>query len=58
MTKTTTEKNIEQTLKRVPLGRIAKKQEIADLVLFLSSESSSYINGQVIRIDGGLNEGI
>lgn len=43
----------QEHLKRIPLGRFAKPQEIANLVCFLSSEASSYINGQVIVIDGG-----
>jgi 3-oxoacyl-[acyl-carrier protein] reductase len=55
---TTTEKNINETIKRISLSRIAKQQEIANLVLFLSSETSSYINGQIISIDGGLSEGL
>jgi len=58
MISTTSEKNINDTIKRISLSRIAKQEEIANLVLFLSSETSSYINGQIISIDGGLNEGI
>jgi NAD(P)-dependent dehydrogenase (short-subunit alcohol dehydrogenase family) len=37
----------------IPLGRLAKPDEIASSVLFLASEDSSYITGAVIRIDGG-----
>ena len=51
------EKNINETIKRVSLLRVGESEEIANLVLFLGSEASSYINGQVISIDGGLNEG-
>ena len=40
-------------LKRVPLGRFAEPTDIADLVLFLASEHSSYITGQNIFVDGG-----
>jgi 7-alpha-hydroxysteroid dehydrogenase len=36
-----------------PLGYIADPEEVADLALFLSSESSSFLTGQVITIDGG-----
>jgi len=36
-----------------PCGRLASRQEVADLVLFLCSENSGFINGQNIRIDGG-----
>ncbi|HUH49608.1 MAG TPA: SDR family oxidoreductase, partial [Mycoplana sp.] len=38
----------------VPMQRYGKADEVADLVLFLASEQSSYITGQNIRIDGGL----
>lgn len=36
-----------------PVGRIATREEVADLVVFLSSERTGFINGQNIRIDGG-----
>jgi 3-oxoacyl-[acyl-carrier protein] reductase len=36
-----------------PFERMAGPNEIADLVSFLASDNSSFINGQVIRIDGG-----
>jgi 3-oxoacyl-[acyl-carrier protein] reductase len=36
-----------------PCGRLATRQEVADLVLFLCSEQAGFINGQNIRIDGG-----
>jgi 3-oxoacyl-[acyl-carrier protein] reductase len=35
------------------LNRLGKPEEIAQLALFLASEKSSFINGQIIRIDGG-----
>jgi NAD(P)-dependent dehydrogenase (short-subunit alcohol dehydrogenase family) len=38
----------------VPMQRYGTSEEIAELVLFLASEKSSYITGQNIRIDGGL----
>ena len=37
-----------------PLGYIAEPEEVADLALFLSSESASFLTGQVITIDGGV----
>lgn len=40
----------------VPAGRISTPQDIADTVLFLASERSSYINGQDILVDGGLSQ--
>jgi len=38
---------------RNPLGRIAERAEVADLVVFLCSARAAFINGQNIRIDGG-----
>ena len=45
---------LEQTLDRVSLNRIAKPKEIANVVLFLASDLSSYMTGQVLRVDGGM----
>ena len=36
-----------------PCGRLATRQEVADLVVFLCSDNAAFINGQNIRIDGG-----
>ncbi|OGV70759.1 MAG: hypothetical protein A2283_19225 [Lentisphaerae bacterium RIFOXYA12_FULL_48_11] len=38
----------------IPLGRFASPQEIASVVLFLLSDASAYITGQVLHVDGGL----
>jgi NAD(P)-dependent dehydrogenase (short-subunit alcohol dehydrogenase family) len=38
---------------RVPLGRLGRPEEIADLVFFLVSDQSTYITGKAIDIDGG-----
>jgi len=42
------------TLRRITLGREGKPEEIANAVLFLASDLSSYITGQTIRVDGGI----
>ena len=44
----------KRMLSVIPLGRFGEPKDVADLALFLSSESSSYITGQVIQIDGGM----
>ena len=42
-------------LQKIPLGRFAKAEEIADTTLYLASDMSSYVTGQVISVCGGLN---
>jgi 3-oxoacyl-[acyl-carrier protein] reductase len=42
-------------LSKIPLGRFGKAEEIANTTLFLASDMSSYITGQVISACGGLN---
>ncbi len=45
----------EEFLKKIPLGRFGKGEEIANTTLFLASDMSSYITGQVLSACGGLN---
>lgn len=40
---------------RVPMGRMAQAEEIADAALFLASPAASYITGQNLMVDGGLS---
>ncbi|OZD01986.1 oxidoreductase [Rhodococcus sp. 06-235-1A] len=48
---------VETSLQSVPAGRVADAEEIAESVAFLLSDSSRYITGTEIVIDGGLTSG-
>jgi len=44
----------KKMLEAIPLGKLGTPQDIAQVCLFLASEESSYITGQVITVDGGM----
>jgi 3-oxoacyl-[acyl-carrier protein] reductase len=48
------EKVLQGIKDETPLGRAGNPEEVADAVTFLSSDMSSYITGEVIRVDGGM----
>ena len=54
MTKGLSDNLKNECLKGVPLGRAGSPEEIAKAALFLASEQSSYITGQVLSVDGGM----
>ncbi|MCI9070540.1 3-oxoacyl-[acyl-carrier-protein] reductase [Clostridium sp.] len=54
MTKNLPDKIKEEVIKSIPMKRIGEPKEVANLVLFLSSNLSDYITGQVINVDGGM----
>lgn len=49
------ENKLKASQDRHPLKRIGNPKEIAELVYFLLSESSSFITGQIIKVDGGIS---
>lgn len=52
------EEVIEDMGSDVPVGRIGKPEELANLAVFLSSERASYITGATIQVDGGLTKSL
>jgi 3-oxoacyl-[acyl-carrier protein] reductase len=54
MTAEMTEAQKEALLTSIPLGRMGKPEDIANMALFLSSSESDYITGQVFTVDGGM----
>jgi 3-oxoacyl-[acyl-carrier protein] reductase len=55
MTDTLSDEVKKEFMKSIPMGRYGTAEEVANLCLFLGSDLSTYINGQVIHICGGLN---
>ena len=54
MTEAMPEKILNSIAEKVPLKRMGEVEDIANAALFLASDESSYINGQVLGVDGGL----
>ena len=55
MTAALSEEVRKEWMKAIPLRRGGKPEDIADVATFLASDMSSYISGQVIQVDGGMN---
>lgn len=45
---------VDKWLLKIPMNRFAKPEEVADVALFLASDMSSYVNGQVVNVCGGM----
>jgi 3-oxoacyl-[acyl-carrier protein] reductase len=54
MTDVLNETQKQATLAQIPMQRLGKPEEIANVALFLASSLSSYITGQVLAVDGGM----
>ena len=54
MSKLTPEQLKTLTRDRIPMGRLGELEECAAAVVFLASDASSYVNGTVLAVDGGL----
>jgi len=54
MTDVLTDAQKEGILKQVPMGRLGSPEEIANTAVFLASDWSNYMTGQVLTVDGGM----
>jgi len=54
MTGSTPPDALKATLARISMRRVGQPEEIAGVALFLASDLSSYVTGQVLRVDGGM----
>ncbi|MFC4404613.1 3-oxoacyl-[acyl-carrier-protein] reductase [Gracilibacillus xinjiangensis] len=54
MTDQLTDEQKEQMLALIPLQKLGKADDVANVALFLASEQSNYVTGQTIQVDGGM----
>lgn len=52
------ESYVKERSQELPLGRIARPEEVADVVCFLASQRASFLTGITITIDGGITRGV
>ena len=53
MSKDISKKVLEEAVKKIALKRVAEPDEISNVIMFLASDLSSYVNGEVIFVTGG-----
>lgn len=53
MTRSIPEKIYQQQLEKIPLARVGRPEDVANVVSFLASEDAAYITGEVINVGGG-----
>lgn len=51
------DEEMQSVIKDIPLMRLGKSEEIAEMILYLASDKADYITGQIITIDGGYSIG-
>jgi NAD(P)-dependent dehydrogenase (short-subunit alcohol dehydrogenase family) len=49
----TLQEYLDKTGKQIPLGRVGKAEEFANLACFLASDAGGYVTGTAINVDGG-----
>ena len=47
---------MQETINRIPMGRLGKPEEVGDLVAFLASDRASFMTGSSVVLDGGLKQ--
>jgi NAD(P)-dependent dehydrogenase (short-subunit alcohol dehydrogenase family) len=45
---------LQKRINRIPLGRLARPEEVASAALWLCGDGSSFVNGAVLSVDGGV----
>lgn len=53
MVRTIGEERVKDSVSKIGFGRLGNPSEVADMALFLASDMSSYVTGQIIGVDGG-----